>query len=508
MADAAGRTILHINFSDIVDQPLSLTGATRYRFRFLDGDALAHKSTIHVLEFEHLPALPYAVISYVWRGLPARPDAKSPLPSIHVEGAEGADPISVDVLRLVSLAAERRGCRLIWLDALCILQADDHDKAWQIQRMYDLYRSCRECIVVPGGLQRLVALTEETAWTTRAWTLQEAIAPPSAHCLFSWHLGDCFVQSNFSLPIKQIEQGVAAMAPLKTALEMATKGGGQSVCDLQGKPMQPPSPDFKVQVFGDASRDRPLIRELIDAMDMKGKAGMFTAIWRSSFMRSAKYPVDTVFSIMGIMGVTLDTGKFAREDRLGATIALMQGILARGERAEWLAIATKTVPNPKLSTLPAFPRVGAAERPVLETRDGMKDISDVMDTGWRLEDTPRGAMSSDGYFRFRALAAPVRRGHRRTDSAAAGFDSDTAGKWEVVPWGGGSHTAVFIGRWEQYNSGVFGLLKNPWDHALMLLEEHARGKFHNVGYAFVKEEVVKTGDWREDMFLVGGPRIE
>lgn len=506
MAEPAGKTILHINFSDIIDQPLSLTGATAHRFRFLDTDALAHKSTIHVLEFEDLPSLPYAVISYVWRGLARDPDEKSPLPYIHVEGAEGADPISVDVLRLVSLAAEHHGCKLIWLDALCILQANEDDKGWQIQRMYDIYRCCNACIVAPGGLQRLVALTEETTWATRAWTLQEALAPPLVYCLFSWNLGDCYMQSNFPLRITQIKEGVAAMAPLKSALEMALKGTGPKLYDLQGKLMEFPSPGFKIQMFSDSSRDMPRIRELIDAMDMKGKTGMFTAIWRCSFMRTAKYPADMVFSMMGIMGVTLDTSKFAHEDRLGATIALMQGILSQGGHAEWLAIATNVVPHPNLSTLPAFPQFDAAKRPVLETKDGLKDISSAMDSGWRLGNTPKGIMRSDGYFRFTSLSVPVRQSQQHGTTSAAVFDSNTLGKWEVVPQGGGSHTAVYIGQWEQYNNGAFGLMRNPRDRALMLLEEHVPGKFHNLGYAFVAPEVVETEGWKEGIFVVGGPK--
>ncbi|KAL7943698.1 hypothetical protein V8C42DRAFT_328210 [Trichoderma barbatum] len=504
MADLGGKTILHIHFDDIIDQPLSLTGATAHRYRFLDCDALAHKSTIHVLEFEDLPSVPYAVISYVWRGLPPHPNVKSPLPNIHVEGAEGADPISVDVLRLVSIAAEQHGCKLVWLDALCILQANEDDKAWQIQRMYDIYRSCQECIVAPGGLQRLTALTEETSWVTRAWTLQEAIAPPSVHCLFAWDRGDCYIQSNFPLVVKQIEKGVAATAPLKATLEIAMKGSGVSMHDLQGNGMELPCEDFKIRLFGDMSRDRPRVRELIDAIDMKGKTGMYTAIWRSSFMRAAKFPVDTVFSMMGIMGVTLDTSKFTNEDRLGATIALMQGILARGEHAEWLAIATKALPNPKLSTLPVFPQVDAARRPILETKDGMRGIADIMDTGWRIANTPKGIMSNGGYFRFSALATSVRQSKQETTSATV-FGSDTTGNWEIAPQGSGSHTAILIGQWEQYNNGSFGVLRNPWDQCLMISKEHVAGKFSNVGYAFVKEEVVQTGSWTESIFLVGGP---
>lgn len=509
MADPTGRTILHINFGDIIDQPLALTGATKYRFRFLDVAALAHKSTIHVLEFEQLPTDPYAVISYVWRGLPPHPDVKSPLPNIHVEGAEGADPISVEVLRLISLAAENFGCRFIWLDALCILQAHEDDKAWQIQRMYDLYRSCKACIVAPGGLQRLVAPTEETSWMARAWTLQEAIAPPEVHCIFEWGLGNVILQSNLPLKIEEVEKGVAAVAPLNFTLLTAMKGTGFKMLDWSGKSIQKPSPNFQIRMFGDRSRSHPQMRELVDAIDMKGKTGMYTAIWRCSFMRMAKYPVDTVYSIMGIMGVTLDTTKFGHDDRLEATIALMQAILARGEHAEWLAIATRVVPNPKLSTLPAFPQTDASRKPVLEARGGLKDVADVMDSGWRLADTPKGTMSDDGYFRFSALSASVRLGKSQEEESTAfesEFGSDSAGKWEVVPQSseGVSHKAVFIGRWEQYNNGAFGVMSNPRDHALMLIEEHAKGKYHNVGYAFVPEGFVRTGDWEEGVFEVGG----
>lgn len=221
-------------------------------------------------------------------------------------------------------------------------------------------------------------------------------------------------------------------------------------------------------------------------------------------MRAAKYPVDTVFSVMGIMGVTLDTSKFKNEDRLGATIALMQGILARGEHAEWLAIATKTLPNPKLSTLPVFPQVDAAHRPILETKDGMKDIGDVMDSGWRLANTPKGMIRNDGYFRFSALSTSVKQSNGETASASV-FNSDTTGNWEIVPQGSGSHTAVLIGQWEQYNNGAFGMMINPRNQCLMILKEHAAGKFSNVGYAFVKKEVLQTGTWKESLFVVGGP---
>ncbi|KAF8443852.1 hypothetical protein L210DRAFT_3643445 [Boletus edulis BED1] len=70
----------------------------------------------------------------------------------------------------------------IWLDQLCILQARAHsnDKHAQIKRMHQVYRSCVLCIVIPGGLQRLVCLDEETPWIRRSWTLQESLSPPKS----------------------------------------------------------------------------------------------------------------------------------------------------------------------------------------------------------------------------------------------------------------------------------------------------------------------------------------
>src|SRR5277367_1567730 len=67
--------------------------------------------------------------------------------------------------------AKLRKARYLWLDRLCIMQTSKQDKRWQIVHTFNLYRHCTQCLVLPGGIQRLVPLDEETSWVHRAWTL-------------------------------------------------------------------------------------------------------------------------------------------------------------------------------------------------------------------------------------------------------------------------------------------------------------------------------------------------
>ncbi|OBZ73449.1 hypothetical protein A0H81_06667 [Grifola frondosa] len=106
-----------------------------------------------------------------------------------VSGAEASDPISIAVLRHACTASLQAGAPNLWLDRLCIIETDANDKAWQISRMHQIYASCVVCLVLPGGIRRLVGLDEETPWIHRAWTLQEAVAPHRVEVLFAWTRG-------------------------------------------------------------------------------------------------------------------------------------------------------------------------------------------------------------------------------------------------------------------------------------------------------------------------------
>lgn len=136
-----------------------------------------------------------AAVSYPWKGVEDDEDIKSHYSvyyqsTFSVRYAEDGDPISIQVLKDISWAAMNlrvwnldrpeqyysAGVRLVWLDRMSILQGDEDDKAWQISHMFEIYRRST-AIILPGGVQRLVTIDEETYWMDRAWTLQEAIAP-------------------------------------------------------------------------------------------------------------------------------------------------------------------------------------------------------------------------------------------------------------------------------------------------------------------------------------------
>ncbi|SPO03587.1 uncharacterized protein DNG_06270 [Cephalotrichum gorgonifer] len=497
--------VLEIPFRRLSSTPISLSEAQTCQYRFLDCHNFTRGESLRIVQFSQLPVGEYSALSYVWRGLKRQADIAAGSDSfISIKGADGADPISVDVLRLACLLSISLGCGFLWLDGVCIMQSNTDDKDWQIQRMHDIYKFCKECIVIPGGLSRLATLFEETFWIHRAWTLQEAIAPPSAKCLFAWEDGDCVFQSNFPVFVKVVEEGTAAMADMKGLLQMSLKGSFKIVTmDQDWKVQTERDSGADITIFGDSHTQLSQIAALIGAMDLKGEEGMANAIWRSSFTRSARYPVDRVFSIMGLLSVTLDTSKFGPEDDLGATLALMRTMLEDGRRAEWLAIATRMDVNPELSTLPVFPKPSMSGTAVVATEDGDKEVSMLMDSWWSIGKTPVGVLDDAGYFRFEALGVPVCRvdGEEKPGSV---FGSARGGIWKVSPDHTGSIYAVFIGKKERYRSGIASWMTDPQDSTLMLIEEHAPEKFHVVEYAFVSQDIMQATGWAKRLFEVGG----
>jgi hypothetical protein len=156
---------------------------------------LVQPNILRILEFTELPVKRYSAISYIWRGPGPLDNVEPPRTPITVRGAEDADPITFDVLRTACLASLYLKSELIWLGRLCIIQDNRLDKNWQIENMYSIYKSCKVCLVLPGGLLRLAALTEETAWIHRAWTLQKALAPRLS-CALLLDIRECFLAGN------------------------------------------------------------------------------------------------------------------------------------------------------------------------------------------------------------------------------------------------------------------------------------------------------------------------
>ncbi|KAK3370637.1 hypothetical protein B0H63DRAFT_487344 [Podospora didyma] len=488
--------VVEVPFEQISEEPVSLDAITPCRYRFLDCRSFADRTSLRVLELDDLPHRRYVAISYVWRGLP-HPAGTNPGPIMSIEGASNADPISIEVLRLACVASLKLGCELVWLDGLCIMQGHDGDKSWQIQRMYGIYQFCKACLVLPGGLSRLVAPEDETAWIHRAWTLQEAVAPNVSWCLFFWPHGDCFLQSLFPAYVREVEPKTAAMAGMQQLLMVSMR----DECEVKFPSSNPASKRVlktSVRLLADTRRDPEALKTLIAALDTKGREdegreGMAITIWRGAMMRTAYRPVDTILSIMGIFGVNLDPNQFSADDRHGATIALMRGLLNKGERAEWLGMAPTLDPGKELSTLPIVPTRSTSGRAYrLSKEGGMGAASHIY---WWIRDTPKGSMDIDGVMTILASVVSVRLA--MADSGNLEFESCEKQKWEVLPSAASPPYAAVIGKRDQFRNGSFPRMGDLSSNFLLLVDGQRADVLRVVGYAAVRDEVVGLPQWSE-----------
>lgn len=224
-----------------------------------------------------------------------------------------------------------------------------------------------------------------------------------------------------------------------------------------------------------------------------------------------------VFSIMGILGVTLDTSKFAHDDRQGATVALMQALMSKdggSGQAEWLGIAPGVLPNPAISTLPVFPHTSPNGRALIETAEKQEEASGAISSWWQIENTPTGGVDDDGRLLFKAKSAyiaPVsgvsEKGKQGQEAGRGSgtFESVLGGTWTVCSQESPrlGYRAVHAGKRALSRNGAFPVLIDPTSEMLLLLEDHGDGTSHVVGYSFVSPEVIQEREWSEAELKVG-----
>lgn len=383
--------------------PVSLDKATSGRFRFLDCESLAKHDVYRILEFTHLPTRKYAAVSYPWRGMKscAEPTWSK---CFNVFGAAEADAISVRVLRSACLASLHLNSGLLWLDQLCILQADRSDKNWQVKNMHELYRHSKFCLVIPGGLASLAGLDEETTWIHRAWTLQESLAPSSVLCLFKWTLGDACIQHITSLFIQEVEPKTAGVASLADIL-LAERRPAHFVYPAA-------IPGLKICIFGDRSRSIALQDALHETNEAR-----HIAVWSSAYMRTSSRPVDMILSIMGLLGLALDPARYAAHERHKATLDLIQASLDKGARASWLGIAPLLTRSPLLSIIPTMPESSVDGKAFVKIKGELKSAEHF--SAWWIKGLPKGSLDNEGYFRFGGRMQSI----RKVEGAIAIFET-------------------------------------------------------------------------------------
>lgn len=529
--DSGARLLLNISLSKLPGTTVSLDDrATPCRFRLLNCNAFLDQSNLRIMEYATFPLTEhlYAAVSYPWRDLQPPENSMPPEGSFSVRGAEHADQISIDVLRTACLAARRHGMPLLWLDRLCLLQTSKQDKNWQIQRMFQIYKRCNICLIFPGGFVRLADLSEPTSWIDRAWTLQEAAANltrDTLKCVFS------FTQSSLQEYLQGLPEPAGSPAFIQFMCSGSTfvqilEPGHSGICDL----MELFAAIFFTTSYFEANKltynDIPLriVAAPAAALLKKGLHGNnfinHQNLWMSAFTRTSSRPVDTVFSVMGPMAVNLTVSEYGANDRLRATIHLIQALLKRGRKADWLFIAPELPPSSELSTLPTFPETSVSGRAFIRTHNG--DISAFDAIGlkepWKTDGAPQGVMPDSGYFTFRAKGALI-----------VGRSSDAIpsknGQWyecpafNSVPLATQEVWAVVVGRRRESNrdpnTGQITLFDadKPFpkiqELTLMLIEKHGvqdgQALYHRLGMEHEIDEG-KMGKWQwvERDFSVGG----
>lgn len=104
----------------------------------------------------------YETVSYVWGG----EDGDSTLcKPVFVGRFWDVILATGNCSALLHYLRPRKGCRAIWLDAICINQADDDEKPAQISRMCDIYTNCERVVAFFG--QDLVSRPTERTFRPR-----------------------------------------------------------------------------------------------------------------------------------------------------------------------------------------------------------------------------------------------------------------------------------------------------------------------------------------------------
>ncbi|KIJ32955.1 hypothetical protein M422DRAFT_783293 [Sphaerobolus stellatus SS14] len=577
------KVIFEMTLAEVRGKVLDMSDVTPCRLRFIDCRAFIDDHILQIVEVTDLRAEAFSAISYVWKGNPPPSpslDRKSDAGSFAVKGAEDGDMISIDVLRCACIASllsdeedevdeengrqlsptrfpnpRLRKARYIWLDRVCIMQTSKQDKNWQITQMFELYRRCTQCLVLPGGIQRLVPLDEETLWIHRAWTLQEALAPGSALALFAWKWGAGEISNpggdrgiNLQIVVPKL-CAVSQLGALITACICGKLTFKRVISGQKHPPVQKGKHGWivPVKILGAKTPNLVSLNAALNSTAETRERG----IWQSVFGRTSSRPVDMVFSIMGLFGVLLDPSGFDVNDRTGATIALAQAILRKGGSASWIGLATRAAPFPEISTFPEFPKTSVGGKAMLlrSFDEPVEAISMLDDDTWLPMEYEssigsreseeqnevqiiRGEMDDDGYLTFMHKASaviPVATDKRQSTNTA-GYAQTTDGQlWEFLD-AVDIHSieypktaAIILGMYvrlyedvedddsEESDSDVGSDFDPSELVKFMLITEHAPDKFHVVSY-FVMHDTDnmwtrRTKNWREYTFSVGGPVI-
>lgn len=171
------------------------------------------------------------------------------------------------------------------------------------------------------------------------------------------------------------------------------------------------------------------------------------ALWKATWIRSSSRPVDMVFSIMGLFGVSLDPSKFHRDDRVGATLALASAALQKGSSAAWLGAYLELNPCPFMSSFPSIPNTSESGGCTIQTATGLTNIEELVNVMNIILPARSATLDSQGYLHFKSQAFPLVRSEEGSSSSENHISAQN-GAWvlDSSNKGHSRYYAITIGR--------------------------------------------------------------
>ncbi|KAM6487495.1 hypothetical protein HDV62DRAFT_155026 [Trichoderma sp. SZMC 28011] len=311
----------------------------------------------------------YVAISHTWNSSPEvmrlSTIANRPL---HIDmGEDSPSTISWHGLRQAALAARHLGCELLWLDFICVHQNSLDDKKLQIPNMGNIYKNATAVIVMPGGVSAAQDFEIETEWATRAWTVQEAALCPNTYVLgmdyvwllkrkideylfterSAWAGYRDFIYIEDSLALADI-RGI--LNHLKGAIHIEVTNINTGEVVRKGR--------WVLKCLGDGA----VVWAFAALLLAKTPAMRQVGVWRSLWLRKSKYPQDTVYSMMHLLGVEIEVDyNRTREDLIAEVVRKTStsfpswlDVMEHGAPRELRQRLFPTIPTFDVQQLPIF----------------------------------------------------------------------------------------------------------------------------------------------------------
>ncbi|KAJ2980184.1 hypothetical protein NQ176_g2793 [Zarea fungicola] len=317
----------------------------------------------------------YAAISHCW----------SPSPEVQRLSAIANRPLAIDLgqgtthmvswhgLCQAAKAAQHLHCEFLWLDLVCLHQRSSRDKTLQIANMGYIYQNAEAVLVMPGGVAAVQGAEQPASWITRAWTLQEATLCQNTYALHIWPLPDPryeYNQSASKIPMFLDVQYIHGDLGMSKLTDLIHCSSGHSIRKTNIETGEITWEPIVVRCFGD---DDVIMNSLIAVRDGSTLEMRQSAAWRSIWLRTSTKPQDMVFSMMHVLGVTLDVDySRSRED------LMME--LARKSRAvpSWLDIGYSMPFDSRYGLLPVLPPFNPNRAPAYQVNGELVPVDRLL----------------------------------------------------------------------------------------------------------------------------------